>query len=68
MSFLQIPSTKVDAIVVAPEDPAIHYTFPLDVWQQQAVSAIHKGENVLVTAKTGSGNTAISIICIRTTR
>lgn len=59
MSFLQIPSTKVDAIVVSPEDPAIHYTFPLDIWQQQAVSAIHKGDNVLVTAKTGSGKTLV---------
>ena len=53
MSFLQIPTaTEI-------EDPAIHYTFPLDLWQKQAVSAIHKGHNVLVTAKTGSGKTLV---------
>ena len=57
MSFLQIPSAT--APVTAIDDPAIHYTFPLDLWQQQAVSAIHKGHNVLVTAKTGSGKTLV---------
>ena len=42
-----------------PTDPAISYSFPLDVWQQKAVLAIHRGDNVLVTAKTGSGKTLV---------
>lgn len=35
------------------------YTFPLDLFQQHAISAISKDENVLVCAKTGSGKTLI---------
>lgn len=41
------------------DDPAITYTFPLDAWQQEAIKAIHRKENVLVTAKTGSGKTLV---------
>jgi len=42
-----------------PSTPAIAYSFSLDPWQQHAVSAIHRGDNVLVTAKTGSGKTLV---------
>lgn len=42
-----------------PETPSYDYTFPLDPFQQHAISAIHKHENVLVTAKTGSGKTLV---------
>ena len=59
MSFLQIPSTTTPVTDYPPENPAIDYTFPLDIWQQQAVNAIHKDMNVLVTAKTGSGKTLV---------
>ena len=57
MDYLQVPDLKVAP--VAPADPAISYTFPLDIWQQHAVAAIHAGHNVLVTAKTGSGKTLV---------
>ena len=59
MSFLSVPSTQIPPMDYPPPDPAINYTFPLDVWQQQAVLAIHRGDNVLVTAKTGSGKTLV---------
>ena len=59
MSFLTVPSTQDNPAEYPPSDPAIVYTFPLDVWQQQAVLAIHRGDNVLVTAKTGSGKTLV---------
>ena len=40
-------------------DKAITYSFPLDKWQEDAIAAIHREENVLVTAKTGSGKTLV---------
>ena len=42
-----------------PTTLATEYTFPLDPFQQHAISAIHEGQNVLVTAKTGSGKTLV---------
>ena len=42
-----------------PQSLAISYTFPLDPFQQHAVAAISRDENVLVTAKTGSGKTLV---------
>ena len=42
-----------------PQDLAIEYKFPLDPFQQHAVAAISRHENVLVTAKTGSGKTLV---------
>jgi len=35
------------------------FNFPLDPFQTEAISAIRKDENVLVTAKTGSGKTLV---------
>ena len=58
-TFLTIPSITLGPANYPPADPAISYTFPLDPWQQHAVSAIHDGGNVLVTAKTGSGKTLV---------
>ena len=47
-----------------PADPPIHYTFPLDPFQQHAMKAICNEENVLVTAKTGSGKTLVGEVQI----
>ena len=48
MSFLTVPSTSEPATGYPPSDAAISYSFPLDPFQQQAVLAIHRGDNVLV--------------------
>jgi ATP-dependent RNA helicase HelY len=37
----------------------VPFSFPLDPFQQHAVSAIHQGHHVLVCAKTGSGKTLV---------
>jgi len=58
MSFLLVPPSSPPADF--PTTPAISYTFPLDAWQQHGIVAIHKGHDVLVTAKTGSGKTLIA--------
>jgi superfamily II RNA helicase len=47
-----------------PSDPPINYKFPLDPFQQHAMKAICNEENVLVTAKTGSGKTLVGEIQI----
>ena len=42
-----------------PPTLAYEYKFPLDNFQQHAIAAISRAENVLVTAKTGSGKTLV---------
>lgn len=42
-----------------PQNPAMDFKFPLDPFQQHAIAAISRDENVLVTAKTGSGKTLV---------
>lgn len=46
--------------IVPPKTPAKVYPFPLDPFQQQAVSYIDKEESVLVAAHTSAGKTAVA--------
>lgn len=55
MSFLITPDISKNPTSL----PSHPYTFPLDPFQQHAISAISKDENVLVCAKTGSGKTLV---------
>lgn len=48
----------VDIKSIAPE-VVTPFTFPLDRFQKHAIHAISNNENVLVTAKTGSGKTLV---------
>jgi superfamily II RNA helicase len=50
--------------VAAKPDGTPLFKYKLDPFQTHAVSAICKGENVLVTAKTGSGKTAVGLYAI----
>uniref|UniRef100_A0A6C0KUB9 Helicase n=1 Tax=viral metagenome TaxID=1070528 RepID=A0A6C0KUB9_9ZZZZ len=53
-SFLIQPDLSTTPVL-----PAHPYSFPLDLFQQYAIAAIAKDENVLVCAKTGSGKTLV---------
>ena len=55
--YLRICDTSVAPAALA--DPAITYPYPLDNFQLWALDAISRHENVLVTAKTGSGKTLV---------
>ncbi len=55
--YLRICNTSTAPAAVA--DPAITYPYPLDNFQLWALDAISRHENVLVTAKTGSGKTLV---------
>ena len=52
--MLKIPNLSIKA--PSTESP---FTFPLDPFQEYAIHAISRDENVLVTAKTGSGKTLV---------
>ena len=61
--FLNIADVKCGPADM-PADPPINYKFPLDPFQQHAMKAICNEENVLVTAKTGSGKTLVGEVQI----
>ena len=56
-TFLKVIDPNQDTEV--DEKLAHDYSFPLDKFQKHAVKAINRDENVLVTAKTGSGKTLV---------
>jgi superfamily II RNA helicase len=62
-TFLKIADVKQGPSEM-PQDPPIIYKFPLDPFQQHALKAICNEENVLVTAKTGSGKTLVGEVQI----
>jgi superfamily II RNA helicase len=58
MSYLRVINPS-EPCTDMPAELAYEYKFPLDPFQQHAVAAISRSENVLVTAKTGSGKTLV---------
>lgn len=55
MSYLRVPNISLAPTTLPPHP----FSFPLDPFQQHAISAIANNENVLVCAKTGSGKTLV---------
>jgi superfamily II RNA helicase len=55
----KIDPTKSCEEFPSSEELVFHFQHPLDPFQQHAVLAIHKGQNVLCCAKTGSGKTLV---------
>jgi superfamily II RNA helicase len=62
-TYLKIADVKQGPAEM-PQDSPIQYKFPLDPFQQHAMKAICQEENVLVTAKTGSGKTLVGEVQI----
>jgi superfamily II RNA helicase len=58
-SFLHIANTTEPCARWPLAAPAKEYSYELDNFQKYACAAIDAGENVLVTAKTGSGKTLV---------
>jgi superfamily II RNA helicase len=58
MDFLIIDDCKT--MPALPADMSMDISYTLDPFQAHAVNAIHSNENVLVTAKTGSGKTLLA--------
>jgi len=56
-TFLKVSDPNQDTVL--DEKLAHEYSFPLDKFQKHAIKAINRDENVLVTAKTGSGKTLV---------
>ena len=56
--YLKIIDPNLD-IILDELELAYNYKFKLDPFQKHAISAINHDENVLVTAKTGSGKTLV---------
>ena len=46
------------------EDKAMEFPFPLDSFQKEGIYRIYKGENVFITAHTGSGKTVLALYAI----
>lgn len=61
-----LPPGHVPAKVELPSEPAKTYPFPLDPFQEQAISYIDKQESVLVAAHTSAGKTAVAEYAIAT--
>lgn len=57
MAYLKVIDPKTDCLL--PQELATTYSWSLDPFQKHAIAAIHREENVLVTAKTGSGKTLV---------
>ena len=64
-TYLTILDSKYDATIHGAFDSSPHdFGFELDSFQKHAIMAIKRGENVLVTAHTGSGKTVPAIFGI----
>jgi|SaaInlStandDraft_3_1057020.scaffolds.fasta_scaffold07660_2 superfamily II RNA helicase len=62
-TFVKIPTDEINL----PDCPAVNFKFELDKFQKQAVESISQHKNVLVTAHTSSGKTAVAEYAIAQT-
>ena len=62
--YLNIFKDTVCNNIIPEEDLAITFPYKLDRFQEEGIYRIHNGENVLITAHTGSGKTVLALYSI----
>ena len=62
--FLNIFTDKVCNNIIPEDEIAYQFLYELDAFQKEGIYRIHKNENILITAHTGSGKTVLAIYAI----
>jgi superfamily II RNA helicase len=62
--YLNIFNSNICKNIIPEEDLAYIFPYQLDPFQQEGIYRIHKNENILITAHTGSGKTVLAIYAI----
>ena len=62
--YLNIFTDKICNNIIHEEDLAYTFPYELDAFQKEGIYRIHKNENILITAHTGSGKTVLAIYAI----
>ena len=62
--YLSIFTEKVCTNIIPPDEIAYDFPYKLDAFQEEGIYRIHNGENILITAHTGSGKTVLAIYAI----
>ena len=63
-SYLNIFTDKVCNNTIPSDEISYDFPYKLDAFQQEGIYRIHNGENILITAHTGSGKTVLAIYAI----
>jgi len=62
--YLSTFTDKVCTNIIPSEEIAYNFPYKLDAFQKEGIYRIHNGENILITAHTGSGKTVLAIYAI----
>jgi superfamily II RNA helicase len=62
--YLSIFTDKICNNIILEDDIAYNFPYKLDAFQLEGIYRIHIGQNVLITAHTGSGKTVLAIYAI----
>ena len=62
--FLNIFTDKICNNIIPENEIAYQFPYELDAFQKEGIYRIHKNENILITAHTGSGKTVLAIYAI----
>lgn len=63
-NYLNVYDGKSTDHIIPHDEIAYNFPFELDLFQKEGIFRIHKDENILITAHTGSGKTVLAEYCI----